>query len=88
MQAAIGYSGSMTGPARKAVEELLKLSPDERSEAAEALLVSLEHDSDSEAPADVAEAWDREIERRIDENAEGIPADVVFSEGRAHLQKR
>ena len=88
MQAGIGYSGSMTGPAKKLVEELLKLSPDERSEAAEALLVSLEEDPETEDPGEVAEAWAREIERRIDEDAPGIPADIVFSEGRARLQKR
>jgi hypothetical protein len=36
-----------------------------------------------EDPAEVEAAWAAEIERRIEENAPGIPADIVFAEGRA-----
>jgi hypothetical protein len=72
---------------RKHVEELLKLPPDERSEAAEVLLRSLEQEPEEDEAA-VAEAWAADIERRIAENAPGIPADTVFAEGRARLQKR
>jgi putative addiction module component (TIGR02574 family) len=77
----------MVGLSKKHVDELLKLPADERSEAAEALLLSLE-DEPNEDPAEVEAAWAAEIERRIDENAPGIPAETVFAEGRARLQKR
>ena len=68
---------------REHLEELLKLPPDERSAAAEALLESLEQD---EADPDVEEAWAIESERRIERNAPGIPAEDVFAEGRARLK--
>ena len=77
----------MAGSANKHVEELLKLPPDERSEAVEALLLSLEQEPE-EDEAEVAAAWAAEIERRIDENAPGIPAGTVFAEIRARLQNR
>lgn len=76
----------MVDPVKKHVDELLKLPPDERSEATEVLLRSLEQEPEVNAVA-VAAAWAAEIERRIDENAPGIPA-TVFAEGRARLQKR
>lgn len=74
----------MAGPAKKHVEELLKLPRDERSEAAEALLRSLEEEPE-EDEAEVEAAWAAEIERRIEENAPGIPAETVFAEIRARL---
>lgn len=77
----------MAGLAKKYVDALLKLPADERSEAAEALLISLE-DEPGEEPAAVEAAWAVEIERRIEENAPGVPAETVFAEGRARLQKR
>ncbi len=64
---------------------MLKLPPEERSAAAEALLLSLEQDA--EEPG-VEAAWAEEIERRIAENAPGIPAETVFAEGRARLKNR
>lgn len=78
----------MVGPAKKHVDELLKLPPDERSEAAEALLLSLEQEPESDDEAAVAAAWPTEIERRVEEHAPGIPAETVFAEGHARLQKR
>jgi hypothetical protein len=78
----------MVGPAKQAVEELLKLSPDERSEAAELLLRSLEDEPETDDEAAVAAAWASEIERRARENAPGVPAETVFAEGRARLHKR
>ena len=78
----------MVGPAKKHVDELLKLPPDERSEAAELLLLSLEHEPESDDQAAVAAVWAREIEMRVEENATGVPAETVFAEGRARLQKR
>lgn len=84
----IGYARVVIDPAKKHVDELLKLPPDERSEAAEVLLLSLEQEPEEDDDAGVAAAWAAEIERRIDENAPGIPAETVFAEGRARLQKR
>jgi hypothetical protein len=78
----------MVGPAKKHVDELLKLPREERSEAAELLLRSLEEDPEADDDAAVAAAWASEIERRVDENATGVPAETVFAEGRARLQKR
>ena len=79
----------MVGSAKKHIDELLKLPPDQRSEAAELLLVSLEQERDVEDdPAAVAAEWASEIERRVTENAPGVPAETVFAEGRARLQKR
>jgi hypothetical protein len=74
------------GPAKKHVEELLKLPPDERSAAAEALLLSLEQDA--EDPDLAQSAWASEIERRVTEGGPGIPAETVIAEGRARLSKR
>ena len=78
----------MVGPAKKHVDELLKLPADERSEAAELLLRSLEDEPEATDEAVVAAAWASEIERRVEENAPGIPAETVFADGRARLQKR
>jgi hypothetical protein len=77
---------SMVDPVNKHVEELLKLPLDERSEAAEVLLRSLEQEPE-ENEAVIAAAWVAEVERRIGENEPGIPAETVFAEGRARLQK-
>lgn len=76
----------MVSPAKKHVDELLKLTADERSAAAEALLLSLEDEPDDD-PAEVEKAWATEIERRIEENAPGIPAEIVFAEGRARHKR-
>jgi hypothetical protein len=43
----------MVGSAKKHVDELLKLPPDERSEAVEALLLSLEQEPEEEEAEDV-----------------------------------
>ena len=78
----------MVGPAKKHVDELLKLSSDERSEAAELLLKSLEDEAEAEDPEAVGAAWATEIESRVNTNEPGVPAETVFSEARARLQKR
>lgn len=65
----------------------MKLPPDERSEAVEALLLSLEQDTEAN-DAGFERAWAAEIERRIAEDAPGIPAETVFAEGRARLKHR
>ena len=77
----------MVGSAKKHVEELLKLPPGERSQVVEELLLSLEQEP-AEDEAEVAAAWAAEIERRIAENAPGVPAETVFAEIRARLQNR
>lgn len=77
----------MVGPAKKFVDELLKLPSDERSEAAEALLASLEEAPEEDA-AEVEAVWAAEIERRITENEPGISAETVFAEMRARFQNR
>lgn len=78
----------MVGPAKKHVDELLKLPPDERSEAAEALLLSLEQEPEpDDDDAAIAAAWAKEIEKRVEDNEPGIPAETVFAEARARLQK-
>jgi len=78
----------MVTSAKKHVEELLKLPADQRSEAAEALLLSLEQDALTDDEIGVSAAWAAEIEKRIEDNEPGIPADTVFAEARARLQKR
>lgn len=66
------------------LEALLQLPAAERSAAAEALLQSLEEDA---VDGGVHDAWLKEIERRIADDAPGIPADQVFAEGRDRLNK-
>lgn len=78
----------MVGPAKKHVDELLKLPRGERSEAAEQLLRSLEDEPETDDEAAVAAAWANEIERRVQDNPPGVPAEAVFAEGRTRLQKR
>jgi hypothetical protein len=69
-------------PAKQHLEALLKLPAEERSAAAQVLLESLEDEEDDPASA---KAWAMEIQRRIEENAPGIPADEVFAELRRTL---
>ena len=80
---------AMTGikKTKYCVNELLKRPAAERAAAAEVLLQSLERGADTSASPGLSQAWVDEIQRRIDENAPGIPASIVFSEGRARLRK-
>jgi hypothetical protein len=71
---------------RSPVDELLKMPRADRSAAAEQLLASLEEEGD-EDEASVAEAWAREIERRVEADEPGIPAEQVLAEGRARLKR-
>ena len=75
----------MDRAAKEHVDELLKLTVEERSAAAEALLLSLEDNVDDPG---AEHAWTTEVERRIAENAPGIPAETVFAEGRARLNAK
>lgn len=69
------------------IEELeaqaLKLTPEERSELAHRLIVSLEGDPE-DTPEAIAKAWDEEIARRVADmeagRTEWIPAEQVFEE--------
>ena len=72
--------------AKQHVEALLKLPPEERSAAAEVLLESLEHDEESDPTA--AQAWADEIQRRIEKNEPGVPADEVFADIRARFRTK
>jgi len=36
--------------------------------------------------ASVEHAWGEELQRRVADNAPGIPAEIVFAEGRRHLE--
>ena len=62
------------------LDELLKLPAEDRSRAAEVLLESLES---GEPDPGHETAWAEELQRRVAENAPGIPADQVFAELRA-----
>jgi putative addiction module component (TIGR02574 family) len=66
---------------RQRLEDLLKLTREERSELVEALLESLE----GGAADQTADAWAAEIMMRIQRNAPGVPAEQVFAEGYARL---
>lgn len=59
---------------------------EERSAAAEELLASL-GDSKEDSDPEWTAAWAAEIERRVRENAPGIPAEEVLAEGRARLKR-
>ncbi len=69
------------------IEELeaqaLKLTPEERSELAHRLIVSLDGEPE-ETPEAIAKAWDEEIARRVADmeagRTEWIPAEQVFEE--------
>lgn len=78
----------MVGSAKQHLDELLKLSSDERSEAAERLLNSLDEEPEAEDENTIAAAWANEIERRVDDNAPGVDADAVFAQAKARLEKR
>ena len=67
------------------LDELLKLSAEERSRAAEILLESLDA---NEPDPGLERAWAEEIQRRVAENAPGIPAEQVFAELRARFQDK
>lgn len=69
---------------RERLQDLLKLTREERSELAEALLQSLEVEAEDQS----VDEWAAEIMTRIKRNAPGIPADHVFAEGYARLGEK
>ena len=70
----------MTDKTQAIVEQALKLSPTERAEVAEQLLVSLDEVPDT----DIEQAWQEEIQRRIQQIDRGevelIDSDTVMAE--------
>ena len=70
----------MTQKSQVVLEEALKLSPNERAEVAEQLIASLD-----EAPdAGVEQAWQEEVQRRLQQVERGevelIDSDTVMAE--------
>ncbi len=76
------------------IEELeaqaLKLTPQERSELAHRLIVSLDGEPE-DTPEAIAKAWDEEIARRMADmeagRTEWIPADQVMREVRERIRR-
>lgn len=76
------------------IEELeaqaLKLTPQERSELAHRLIVSLEG-APEDTPEAIARAWDEEIARRVADmeagRTEWVPADRVMREVRERIRR-
>jgi putative addiction module component (TIGR02574 family) len=75
----------MSTQAEQILQSALSLSPDERVEIAESLILSL----DDERAAEIEAAWAVEIKRRIESIDKGqvqlIPADQVMREMRERL---
>jgi putative addiction module component (TIGR02574 family) len=80
----------MALPLKKLEAEALELSRQERSQLAHRLIVSLDEEAPDD-PAEVAQAWADEIQRRVAHlesgNAELIPAEQVFAELRNRLHR-
>ena len=70
----------MTDKSQANVEQALKLSPTERAEVAEQLIVSLDEVPD----ADAERAWQEEVQRRLQQVERGevelIDSDTVMAE--------
>lgn len=71
--------------------QALQLSPQERGELIQRLIVSLEGTAE-DTPAAVAQAWDEEIAQRVADMEDGrtqwIPAEDVFKEVDALIAQR
>ncbi len=70
----------MTDKSKAVLEEALKLTADERAEVAEQLIASLEETPD----ADVQQAWQEEVQRRLQQIDRGevelVDSDTVIAE--------
>ena len=75
----------MTDKTQAIVEQALKLSPTERADVAEQLLASLDEVPDT----DVEQAWQEEIQRRLQQVERGevelMDSDTVMAELRKKL---
>jgi hypothetical protein len=86
---ALIHSHIMTSANQEHLLALLGASREERSEAVEALLISLEDLDEEQVDQQTWERlWAAEIERRIQANEAGIPGEQAFAELRAKLQSR
>ncbi|MBK7076683.1 MAG: addiction module protein [Myxococcales bacterium] len=73
-------------PRADLLDELLRLPFAERATLAAELLRSLETDEvEAEVPST---AWATELERRVAQQAPGVPAVTVLDEGRRRLSQR
>lgn len=78
----------MTATLKKTRDELVKkLTPKQRIELAEELIIS----AGGYASKEIEAAWEKEIDRRLDEyeagRAETIPSEVVYAEARRKLNE-
>lgn len=79
----------MTSATQARLRALLQAPREERNEAIEALLLSLDDDPGENVDQETWErSWAAELERRLAETDAGVPADEVFSAGRARLLER
>jgi putative addiction module component (TIGR02574 family) len=72
----------MTDKSQAIVEQALKLSPTERAEVAEKLIVSLDEVPD----ADVEQAWQEEIQKRLQQIERGEVKTIPWEEVQKRLQ--
>ena len=72
----------MTYKSQAIVEQSLKLSPTERAEVAEKLIVSLDEVPD----ADVEQAWQEEIQKRLQQIERGEVKTIPWEEVQKRLQ--
>jgi hypothetical protein len=80
---------TMTSANQEHLRALLQASREERGQAVEALLISLDGESDEDVDQETWErSWAAELERRLADNDPGVPADEVFAAGRARLLER
>jgi putative addiction module component (TIGR02574 family) len=72
----------MTDKSQAIVEQALKLSPTERAEVAEKLIVSLDEVLDT----DVEQAWQEEIQKRLQQIDRGEVKTIPWEEVQKRLQ--
>lgn len=72
----------MTQKSQVVLEEALKLSPDERAEVAEQLIASLEEAPDT----DVEQAWQEEVQRRLQQIERGEVKAIPWEEVQRRLR--
>lgn len=72
----------MTDKSQAIVEQALKLSPTERAEVAEKLIVSLDEVPDT----DVEQAWQEEIQKRLQQIERGEVKTIPWEEVQKRLQ--
>ncbi len=72
----------MTQKSQVVLEEALKLSPNERAEVAEQLIASLEEAPDTA----VEEAWQQEVQRRLQQVERGEVKTIPWEEVQRRLR--